>query len=404
MNTFLVGGAVRDRLLGQPSNDLDYVVVGSSVEEMLAEGFKQVGSFFPVFLHPSTGDEYALARTEVKESIGHQGFACCFRSDVTLEQDLERRDLTVNAMAVCQKSGGVLDMHRGMADLSNKVLRHVSDAFAEDPLRVFRTARFAATLDFQVAPETMHKMREVVVSGELETLPGERVFKEMEKALKGKNPRRFFEVLHEVGGLDHFFPELEALTQVPAGPAKYHGGANAFQHTMNALDHLAGRCHPLATMFAALCHDLGKGLTPPSEFPRHLNHEKTGVQLTKALCERLRVPKKATALALLVTEHHLRLLRFTETTKAGKFMTLFENFKAFHSDDMLCKAFAVADADSKAHKGGEGASAKLTLVLKVLEAMKSVDTKALAVGVGPEKAQEAVRAAKLEAATRFIRD
>jgi len=366
--TFMVGGAVRDRLRGLEPADRDWVVVGATPREMTLRGFKQVGASFPVFLHPETGDEHALARTERKSGSGHTGFAVEFGPEVTLEDDLSRRDLTVNAMAVSE-FGRVVDPFGGRDDLEAGVLRHVGPAFADDPLRVFRVARFAATLGFSVADETMELMQSM--TDELRALPGERVAREMVKALESSQPSRFFEVLAEAGALGIFFEELKALRDVPAGPREFHGSASAFEHTMRAVDAAAGS--PVETVFAALVHDLGKGLTPREGWPKHHGHEKAGVPLVRALAERLRLTKRMTKLGVLAAEQHMRLKKASKM-RSGKLLRLLETVGALHSTETLEALLEVVEADSAAHRGQTSDGDARRVLLEAVAAVKSVDT------------------------------
>lgn len=305
MEIYLVGGAVRDEMLGRPMKDRDWVVVGASSQEMLSQGFKQVGADFPVFLHPKTGEEYALARTERKSGVGYGGFVTCSDTSVTLEDDLKRRDLTINAMAKAQ-DGSIIDPFAGQKDLELRVLRHVSDAFVEDPLRVLRVARFAARYapdGFTIASETMDLMRDISESGELKDLSAERVWQETARALMETTPSTYFEVLHDCHGLKDWFPELEALWGVP-NPKKWHPEIDTGIHTMMVLQQAAKLSDKLSVRFAAICHDLGKGITPQDVLPSHHGHEHYGLPLVKQLCQRLKVPNDCKALAELTCKLH----------------------------------------------------------------------------------------------------
>lgn len=306
INSYLVGGAVRDKLLNREVYDHDYVVVGSTVEQMLSLGFEQVGKDFPVFLHPKTKEEYALARKEKKIEAGYTGFTCDSSVEVTLEEDLLRRDLTINAMAL-NANGEIIDPYNGQEDLKNRVFRHVSDAFVEDPLRVLRVARFAAryhSYGFTIADETLALMSQISQSGELQALSSERVFTELNKSLSEDHPEIFFETLRACGALKVLFPELETLWGIP-NPAQWHPEICSGIHTMLVLQQSVKLSNKVEVRFAALCHDLGKGITPESKWPSHHGHEKSGLPLVKKLCSRLKVPNSYQKLALKVCEYHL---------------------------------------------------------------------------------------------------
>jgi len=303
MQIYLVGGAVRDRLLGRPGGDRDWVVVGSTPEAMTAAGYRPVGKDFPVFLHPDTHEEYALARTERKHGHGYHGFQVYAAPDVTLEDDLVRRDLTINAMAQ-DAEGRVTDPHGGQRDLTARVLRHVSPAFAEDPVRILRLARFAARFaDFTVADETMALMRQMVDDGEVDHLVAERVWQELARGLMEERPSRMFEVLRDCGALARLLPELDRLWGVPQR-ADYHPEIDTGVHVMMVLDMAARLQAPLSVRYACLGHDLGKGTTPPDILPRHLGHEGRSVQLLRDVNERLRVPNDCRELAEVVAREH----------------------------------------------------------------------------------------------------
>jgi len=323
---FIVGGAVRDELLGRPNDDRDYVVVGATPEDLLKQGFRPVGKDFPVFLHPQTQEEYALARTERKSGRGYHGFTFYTAPDVTLEEDLARRDLTINAMAKAP-DGTLIDPFHGQRDLSAKILRHVGPAFAEDPVRILRIARFAARFsDFTVAPETLTLMRDMVASGEVDHLVAERVWQELAKGLMEARPSRMFEVLRDCGALARLLPELDALFGVPQR-ADYHPEIDTGIHTMMVVDQSAIRGFTLPVRFAALTHDLGKGTTPADILPRHIGHEERSVQLTEKLGSRLRVPTECRDLALLMARYHGNVHRAADL-KASTIVTLFEKTDA----------------------------------------------------------------------------
>ena len=302
MKVYRVGGSVRDELLGLPVKDHDYVVVGSDPEEMVRLGFRPVGKDFPVFLHPRTNEEYALARTERKTGRGYKGFAVFAAPDVTLEQDLARRDLTINAIAR-DEQGGLIDPFGGAQDLKLGMLRHVGDAFVEDPVRILRVARFAARFAFEIAPETMALMRRMVQDAEVDHLVPERAWQELARGLMEARPSLMFETLRACGALARILPELDALFGVPQPPA-HHPEIDTGLHIMLVVDYAASRNFTLPVRFAALTHDLGKGTTPRDEWPRHIGHEERGVELVRQLCERLRVPNDCRDLAVLAARYH----------------------------------------------------------------------------------------------------
>ncbi len=302
MKTYLVGGSVRDEILGLPVTDHDYVVVGSSPDEMMQLGYRPVGKDFPVFLHPQSQEQYALARTERKVSRGYKGFEVYASPEVTLQEDLARRDLTINSIAKDQ-DGNIIDPFNGVADLEAGLLRHISPAFTEDPVRVLRTARFSARFGFRVAPETLALMNEMVRNGEVDALVPERMWQEFARGLMEHKPSRMFYALRECSALTRIMPEVDALFGVPQ-PAQYHPEIDTGVHVMMVIDFAALRNYSLPVRFASLTHDLGKGTTPPEEWPRHIGHEARSVQLLKGLCERIRVPNDARDLALLVARYH----------------------------------------------------------------------------------------------------
>ncbi|SYZ80532.1 multifunctional tRNA nucleotidyl transferase/2'3'-cyclic phosphodiesterase/2'nucleotidase/phosphatase [Vibrio paracholerae] len=323
MQIYLVGGAVRDQLLQLPVYDRDWVVVGSSPQAMLAAGFQAVGKDFPVFLHPKSKEEHALARTERKTGVGYTGFACHYAPDVTLEEDLLRRDLTINAMAQ-DNSGQLIDPYGGQRDLAAKVLRHVSPAFVEDPLRVLRVARFAAKLHhlgFTVAEETMLLMAKIAQSGELQHLTAERVWQEWHKSLSTHHPEVFLQVLRDCGALAVVLPEIDRLFGVPQ-PEKWHPEIDTGIHTLIVAKQAAQLSDSLPVRFAAQVHDLGKGVTPPSEWPSHKLHCHTGLNIIESLCERIRVPNEFRDLALAVCAQHSNIHRADELKPATKLKVL----------------------------------------------------------------------------------
>ncbi len=353
METYLVGGAVRNELLGIEVRERDWVVTGATPARMKELGFRQVGKDFPVFLHPETGEEYALARTERKTGPGYHGFSTEFSPDITLEEDLLRRDLTVNAIAR-DKAGALIDPFNGQADIRARVLRHISPAFAEDPVRILRVARLATQLaahDFTVAPETMALMREMVTSGEADHLVAERVWWEMSRALALEQPRIFFETLRECGALGVVFPELEALYGVPQ-PPRWHPEIDTGIHTMMVLDQAAALSAKPRVRFAALVHDLGKAQTPRHEWPSHRGHESRSVDLIVKLCERLRVPNDFRKLAIRVAEYHGHAHRALEL-RPGTVMKVLEATDALRNPDGFKEFLLACEADARGRTGLE---------------------------------------------------
>jgi tRNA nucleotidyltransferase (CCA-adding enzyme) len=354
MRIYLVGGAVRDELLGLPVRERDWVVVGARPEDLLARGFKPVGKDFPVFLHPQTSEEYALARTERKTGPGYRGFETLFSPDVTLEQDLERRDLTINAIARDPDTGTLIDPFDGQRDLRDRLLRHVSPAFVEDPVRVLRVARFAARfapLGFSVAAETLTMMREIAAKGELDALVSERVWQETQRALEMPAPARFFEVLRDAHALPAIFPELHALFGVPQ-PERWHPEIDTGVHTLMALEQAARLSEDPLVRFAALTHDLGKGTTPPDEWPSHIAHEQRGVALVEGLCDRLKVPNAYRELAVMASRYHLHAHRVAEL-RDGTLLDLLEHLDAFRRPARFEQWVLACEADARGRKGLE---------------------------------------------------
>lgn len=353
MQVYLVGGAVRDELLGIKGSDRDYVVVGSSIEEMKALKYQQVGHDFPVFLHPTTHEEYALARTEKKNGVGYTGFICDFSPTLTLEEDLKRRDLTINAIAQ-DSMGNIIDPFNGVKDLNHKILRHVSEAFSEDPLRVLRVARFHAKLyhlGFNIAPQTITLMHKMAISGELKALTAERVFTEIQKALTTKNPEMFFYTLHEVGALKYILPEVDALYGVP-GPIKWHPEVDTFVHTMMTLKAVSALTDDPKTRFAMLLHDIGKALTPKEFWPHHRKHNVLGLEPLKALCSRLRVPNDYADLAYVVVLYHNDFHNLQALGAKG-IVRLFESIDAYRRENRLLPYLYCCKADFLGRKGFE---------------------------------------------------
>lgn len=345
MKSYLVGGAVRDRLLGLPIKDKDWVVVGATPQQMLDAGYQQVGRDFPVFLHPDSHEEYALARTERKSGSGYTGFTCYAAPDVTLEQDLLRRDLTVNALAE-DADGTIIDPYGGQQDLQQRILRHVSPAFAEDPLRVLRVARFAARyahLSFRIADETLELMREMADAGELAHLTPERVWKETESALGTRNPQVFFQTLRDCGALKVLFPEIDALFGVPA-PEKWHPEIDTGVHTLMTVSMAAMLSPDIDVRFATLCHDLGKGLTPKALWPRHHGHGPAGVKLVEQLCQRLKVPNDMRELAKLVAEFH-DLIHTLPILQPKTLVKLFDSIDAWRKPQRVEQIALTSEAD-----------------------------------------------------------
>ncbi|TKI04910.1 multifunctional CCA addition/repair protein [Martelella alba] len=353
MKKYLVGGAVRDRLLHIPVREKDWVVVGATSEDLLAKGYQQVGRDFPVFLHPHTREEHALARTERKSGQGYTGFTCYAAPDVTLEQDLLRRDLTINAIAE-NENGELIDPFHGQRDIEQRLLRHVSAAFTEDPLRVLRVARFAARfahLNFRVAPETLDLMRQITGDGELPLISPERVWKETEKALATRNPQVYFQVLRDCGALASLFPEIDALFGVPA-PAKWHPEIDTGIHTLLTLSMAARLTNEVSVRFATLCHDLGKGLTPREQWPHHHGHGPAGVKLVDALCARLRVPNPVRDLARVVAEYH-DLIHTVERLTPKTLMKLFAVIDVWRKPERLEQLIIASEADARGRTGFE---------------------------------------------------
>jgi tRNA nucleotidyltransferase (CCA-adding enzyme) len=347
MDIYLVGGAVRDRLLGRTPLERDFVVVGATPEDLLAQGFRPVGKDFPVFLHPDTGEQYALARTERKTGAGYYGFATHFTPDVTLDEDLARRDLTINAMAE-DPTGAVIDPYGGRRDLAARILRHVSPAFVEDPLRVLRVARFAARfapLGFGVAPETLDLMRQIVARGELGALVPERVWVETERALGEDRPATYFEVLHACGALAAVFPEIAALDGVPQ-PARWHPEVDTLVHTLQVLEVAAELSRDTTVRFAALVHDVGKGLTPREDWPSHVGHEEAGARLIEQISVRLRLPTEHRDLAMLVARHHARAHRVAEQ-RPGTVLELLELTDAFRRPERFERFLLACESDAR---------------------------------------------------------
>jgi tRNA nucleotidyltransferase (CCA-adding enzyme) len=380
VKAYVVGGAVRDELLGLPVNDRDWVVVGETPETMVAQGFRPVGRDFPVFLHPKTHEEYALARTERKTARGYRGFQVYCAPDVTLEEDLRRRDLTINAMARAP-GGDLVDPWRGEADLRARVLRHVSEAFVEDPVRILRVARLSARFaDFSVADETMALMRAMVAHGEVDALVPERVWQEWARGLMEQAPSRMLAVLRQCGALARLLPELDRLWGVPQR-AEHHPEIDTGVHMDMVLDASARLGHPLPVRWAALVHDLGKGTTPADVLPQHIGHEQRSVELARAVSERLRVPNDCRDLGLLVAREHGNVHRAAELRPAT-IVALFDRCDAYRKPERFAQVLLACEADHRGRLGlGERPYPQADRLSRALQAARSVDAGAIAAAV-----------------------
>ena len=391
LEVYLVGGAVRDRLLGRTPHEWDYVVVGATADDLTRRGFKQVGRDFPVFLHPHTKDEYALARTERKTAPGYRGFAVHADPSVTLEEDLRRRDLTINALAQAP-DGTLTDPFGGLADLAARVLRHCSPAFSEDPVRILRVARFAArfaALGFQVADETLDLMRTMVAAGEVDALVPERVWQEMAKALGEERPSRFFEVLRACGALARLLPELDRLWGVPQ-PEKWHPEIDTGVHAMLVLDMVARLSTDPEVRFAALCHDLGKGTTPADILPSHHGHEERSVVLLEAVCDRLRVPNRQRELARITARYH-GLVHTVDDLRPATVHTLLDETDAFRRPERFHQMLTACEADFRGRTGyADRPYPQGGTLRRLLAAAAAVDVGAIA-AAAPEPRQIPVR-------------
>ncbi len=396
MKIYQVGGAVRDKLLGKAVKDHDWVVVGSTPEEMVSLGYKPVGRDFPVFLHPETHEEYALARTERKSDKGYRGFTFHTGPGVTLEDDLARRDLTINAIAI-DEDGRLIDPFGGARDLENNLLRHVSPAFVEDPLRVLRVARFAARLGFRIADDTLALMKTISASGELETLAAERVWTETEKALSEKYPGRFLLALRACNALAVLFPEIDRLFGVPQAE-EHHPEIDTGLHTIMVLNQAAQLSADTRVRFAALVHDLGKGMTPEGEWPHHHDHETQGVVAVRKLCRRFRIPNAFCDLAVLVTRYHLDCHRIREM-RPGSILRRLEALDAFRRPERFEQFLLACQADYRGRTGYEAREyPQADYFRKALAATAEVDTQPLiAQGLEGEKMAEAIRTKRLAA-------
>jgi tRNA nucleotidyltransferase (CCA-adding enzyme) len=398
---YRVGGSVRDELLGLPVKDHDYVVVGSDAEEMVRLGFRPVGKDFPVFLHPETNDEYALARTERKTARGYKGFSIHAAPDVTLAQDLARRDLTINAIAR-DDHGDLIDPHGGVHDLKAGVLRHVGPAFVEDPVRILRVARFAARFAFEIAPETLELMRAMVSESEIDHLVPERAWQELSGGLMERRPSLMIEALRACGALGRILPELDALFGVPQ-PPQHHPEVDTGLHMLLVIDYAATRGFALAVRFAALTHDLGKGATPREQWPSHIGHEVRGVQLIDHVCERLRVPHDCRELALLAARYHGEIHRAQEL-KPSTIVKLLEKTDAFRRPDRFELLLDACACDFHGRLGFETRPYEPAVLLrKVLAAARAVDAGVIArEQAEPAKIAAAVHEARVHAVRRAL--
>jgi tRNA nucleotidyltransferase (CCA-adding enzyme) len=405
MKTYLVGGAVRDALMGLAGSDRDWVVVGGTPEALVAQGYQPVGRDFPVFLHPDTHEEYALARTERKTARGYHGFAVHAAPDVTLEEDLARRDLTINAIAQ-DEHGHRTDPYGGERDIAAHVLRHVTEAFREDPVRILRVARFAARFpNFTVAPETMALMREMVTEGEVDALVSERVWQELSRGLMAIQPSRMLQVLRDCGALRRLLPEVDKLYGVPQR-ADYHPEIDTGIHLEMVLDQSARLNTPLEVRFACLCHDLGKGTTPADVLPRHVGHEQRSEKLTRALCQRWRVPVECKELAELVAREHGNIHQ-SGSFGAEAVLRLLLRCDALRRPERFLLALQACECDARGRLGKEDATytqgPRLALFLRAAQSVDSasISTQALQEGLkGPEigKRLDAARLAAIESA------
>ncbi len=402
MKTYVVGGAVRDELLGLPVKDHDHVVVGATPEQMVAQGFRAVGKDFPVFLHPATQEEYALARTERKTAPGYKGFVFHTAADVTLEQDLVRRDLTVNAIARAE-DGTLTDPFDGQGDIARRVFRHVSDAFAEDPVRILRVARFAARYpEFTVAPETNALMRRMVDEGEVDALVPERVWQELSRGLMEQKPSRMLQVLRDCGALARIVPELDCLWGVPQ-PEKWHPEVDTGIHMEQVVDYAASQELELPVRFAALLHDLGKGVTPADKWPAHHGHEGLGVALVKEVCARLKVPTECRDLAVLTAREHGNVARALEL-RCRTVVKLFERADAFRKPARFLQLLQATECDARGRIGPSGSFADTPFpqrahLEKALAAARAVNAGEIALGLAeqPQRIPDMVRNARVRA-------
>ncbi len=392
---------MRDELLGLPVKDHDYVVVGASPEEMERLGYRPVGKDFPVFLHPQTHEQYALARTERKISLGYKGFEVFASPQVTLQEDLARRDLTINSIAKDQE-GNIIDPFNGVADLEAGILRHVSPAFSEDPVRILRAARFAARFSFRIAPETLTLMNEMVHNGEVDALVPERVWQELARGLMEENPSRMFYMLRECGALARILPEVDVLFGVPQ-PAHAHPEIDTGLHIMLAIDYAATRNYSLPVRFATLTHDLGKGTTSPEEWPRHIGHEARSIDLTRNLCERIRIPRDSRDLALLVARYHGDVHR-AEELKPSTLADILQAVDAYRRHERFEEFLQACACD---FHGRPGFAVKpypqAERLQKALAAAKSVDAGKIAVELSQKLLDSKELPAAIHAQVRAMR-
>ena len=396
MRTYIVGGAVRDRLLGLPVADRDHVVVGATPDDMVALGYQPVGKDFPVFLHPGSHEEYALARTERKSGHGYKGFKVYAAPEVTLEEDLRRRDLTINAMAE-DETGALVDPYGGQRDLAARIFRHVSEAFAEDPVRILRVARFAARFtDFAVAPETSALMRQMVDNGEVDALVPERVWQEVARGLMEAQPSRMFRVLRDCGALARLFPEIDRLFGVPQ-PHEHHPEVDTGDHVMLVIDWAARQGMSLPVRFAALTHDLGKGDTPPELWPKHHGHEARSAERVRVLCERIRVPADCRDLAIAVAREH-GLVHRTLELRPGTLVELLERVDAFRRPERFEDFLLACECDFRGRPGFEDTPFPESGYLRqALRAAQAIDAAAVARSVEPAHIRDAIFQARAAA-------
>ena len=396
MKCYVVGGAVRDGLLGLKVQERDWVVVGARPEDMTAQGFQPIGKNFPVFLHPKTKEEYALARTERKHGIGYRGFVFYSEPDVSLQDDLKRRDLTINAMALDEKDR-LIDPWGGKKDLDARILRHTSEAFKEDPLRILRCARFVAKFHssgFSVAEATLRLLRQMAAANEIKTLSKERVWVETAKALAENSPHKFFQLLADCGALSYWYKEIGDLFGV-SQPVKYHPEIDCGAHTLMVLEQTAQASHNPSTRFAALCHDLGKGRTPKKDLPSHHGHEERGVALVDSLCRRLSVPKEIWRMARLTCRYHTHIHRAKEL-KAETVMKVFDAFDLWRKPERFNEFLFVCQSDLRGRSGFETIDyEQKDLFMKYAAAAASINVRQVIEGVPKEKRADAIRQARI---------